>query len=110
MSMAPVAAACSRILSGASAPAIQSIAWPGPAMKPSSDIALLTTTLPVAVLVSLILFLAATAYADAVTTVDIGLPGRPASPGHSRVTAPVRPSAFLRTSPEAARGDQGSCN
>src|SRR5438132_13544668 len=81
MSMAPVAAACFRILSGASAPAIQSIAWPGAAMKPSSDIALLTTTLPVAVLVSLILFLAATAYADAVTTVDIGLPGHPASPG-----------------------------
>src|SRR2546421_3800678 len=84
MSMAPVAAACSRILSGASAPAIQSIAWPGPAMKPSSDIALLTTTLPVAVLVSLILFLTATAYADAVTTVDIGLPGHPASPGRIR--------------------------
>src|SRR5438477_8758049 len=66
--MAPVAAACSRILSGGSAPAIQSIAWPGPAMKPSSDIALFTTTLPFPVLVSLILFVTATPYADAVTT------------------------------------------
>ena len=36
-------------------------------MKPSSDIALFTTTLPFPVLVSLILFLTATAYADAVT-------------------------------------------
>jgi hypothetical protein len=26
--------------------------WPGPAMKPSSDIALFTTTLPVSVLIS----------------------------------------------------------
>src|SRR5215208_6498571 len=31
---------------------IQSIVWPGPAMKPSSDIALFTTTLPVSVLIS----------------------------------------------------------
>src|SRR3954447_1452234 len=31
---------------------IQSIVWPGPAMKPSSDIALLTTTLPVSVSIS----------------------------------------------------------
>ena len=38
---------------------IQSIASPGPAMKPSSDIDLFTTTLPVPVLISLILFLRA---------------------------------------------------
>src|SRR5438067_5423226 len=63
--MAPVAAACSRILSAARKSATQSIASPGPAMKPSSDIALFTTTLPFPVLVSLILLLAATAYADA---------------------------------------------
>src|SRR2546429_2251647 len=43
----------------------QSIASPGPAMKPSSDIHLFTTTLPFPMLVSLILFLSATAYADA---------------------------------------------
>ena len=36
---------------------IQSIASPGPAMKPSSDIALFTTTLPFPVLGSLTLFL-----------------------------------------------------
>jgi hypothetical protein len=36
---------------------IQFIAWPGPAMKPSSDIELFTTTLPFPVLVSLTLFL-----------------------------------------------------
>jgi hypothetical protein len=43
-------------------------------MKPSSDIALFTTTLPFPVLVSLILFLTATAYADAVRTGGSGLP------------------------------------
>src|SRR5258708_7961361 len=57
MSMAPVAAAISAMSSGAAKsarrPAPQSIVWPGPAMKPSSDIALFTTTLPVPVLVSL---------------------------------------------------------
>jgi hypothetical protein len=42
-------------------------------MKPSSDIALFTTTLPFPVLVSLILFLTAKAYADAVTTGGSGL-------------------------------------
>src|SRR5262249_10106422 len=74
-SMAPVAAACSRNLSGGRKSATQSIASPGPAMKPSSDIALFTTTLPFPVLVSLILSLtAAPAYADTVTIGD--------SPGH----------------------------
>src|SRR5260221_9182163 len=57
MSMAPVAAAISGNSSGATKSKIQSIAWPGPAMKPSSDIDLFTTTLPFPVLVSLILFL-----------------------------------------------------
>src|SRR5688572_14624325 len=57
MSMAPVAAACSAKSSGATKSATQSIASPGPAMKPSSDIALFTTTLPFPALVSLNLFL-----------------------------------------------------
>src|SRR5690242_20582310 len=57
MSMAPVAAAISGNASGAMKSKIQSIAWPGPAMKPSSDIDLFTTTLPFPALVSLILFL-----------------------------------------------------
>jgi hypothetical protein len=59
MSMAPVAAAAS-FCPGASfvmKSKIQSCASPGPAMKPSSDIALFTTTLPFPVLVSFILFL-----------------------------------------------------
>src|SRR6266581_2048129 len=72
MSMAPVAAAISGNASGAMKSKIQFIAWPGPAMKPSSDIALFTTTLPFPVLISLILFLTATAYADAVTTREPG--------------------------------------
>ena len=55
MSMAPVAAAISGKSSGATKSKIQSIASPGPAMKPSSDIDLFTTTFPV--LVSLTLFL-----------------------------------------------------
>src|SRR5436190_6623573 len=59
MSMEPVAAAISAKSSGATKwasgrPPPQSILWPGPAMKPSSDIDLFTTTLPVPVLVSLI--------------------------------------------------------
>src|SRR5919109_1451092 len=57
MSIAPVAAAISGNASGAMKSKIQFIAWPGPAMKPSSDIALFTTTLPFPALVSLILFL-----------------------------------------------------
>src|SRR5688572_33485184 len=57
MSMAPVAAAISGNSSGATKSKIQFIAWPGPAMKPSSDIDLFTTTLPFPVLVSLTLFL-----------------------------------------------------
>src|SRR2546423_8720689 len=57
MSMAPVAAAISGNGSGAMKSKIQFIAWPGPAMKPSSDIDLFTTTLPFPVLVSLILLL-----------------------------------------------------
>src|SRR5207302_630444 len=57
MSMAPVAAAISGNASGAMKSKIQFVAWPGPAMKPSSDIALFTITLPFPVLVSLILFL-----------------------------------------------------
>jgi hypothetical protein len=51
--MAPVAAAAS-FCQGVSFPMkskIQSCASPGPAMKPSSDIALITTTLPFPVLV-----------------------------------------------------------
>src|SRR5438270_7845519 len=55
--MAPVAAAISGNASGATKSKTQSIAWPGPAMKPSSDIDLFTTTLPFPVLVSLTLFL-----------------------------------------------------
>src|SRR6266487_878229 len=55
--MAPVAAAISGNSSGATKSKTQSIAWPGPAMKPSSDIDLFTTTLPFPVLVSLTLFL-----------------------------------------------------
>src|SRR3712207_6595526 len=55
--MAPVAAAISGNASGAMKSKIQSIAWPGPAMKPSSDIDLFTTTLPVLVLDSLTVFL-----------------------------------------------------
>src|SRR6266496_488518 len=55
--MAPVAAATSGNSSGATKSKTQSIASPGPAMKPSSDIDLFTTTLPIPVLVSLILFL-----------------------------------------------------
>src|SRR6266567_3426307 len=51
MSMAPVAAAISGNSSGATKSNTQSIAWPGPAMKPSSDIDLFTTTLPFPVLV-----------------------------------------------------------
>lgn len=56
----PVAAATSRTSSGATKsargrPPPQSIVWPGPAMKPSSDIDLFTTTFPV--LVSLTPFL-----------------------------------------------------
>ena len=53
MSMAPVAAAISGNSSGAMKSKIQSIASPGPAMKPSSDIDLFTTTLPIPVLGSL---------------------------------------------------------
>ena len=53
--MAPVAAAISGNSSGAMKSKTQSIASPGPAMKPSSDIDLFTTTFPV--LVSLTLFL-----------------------------------------------------
>jgi hypothetical protein len=51
--MAPVAAAISVIQSafGSMKSKIQSIASPGPAMKPSSDIDLFTTTLPFPVLV-----------------------------------------------------------
>jgi hypothetical protein len=52
--MAPVAAAISATSSGATKSKIQSIASPEPAMKPSSDIDLFTTTLPFALLVSLI--------------------------------------------------------
>jgi hypothetical protein len=46
--MAPVAAAISvsHAASGVTKSRIQSIASPGPAMKPSSDIDLFTTTLP----------------------------------------------------------------
>jgi hypothetical protein len=55
--MAPVAAAISGNSFGATKSKIQSIASSGPAMKPSSDIDLFTTTLPVPVLVSLILLL-----------------------------------------------------
>src|SRR5437660_98547 len=55
--MAPVAAAISGNWSGAMKSKTQSIAWRGPAMKPSSDIDLFTTTLPFPVLVSLTLFL-----------------------------------------------------
>jgi len=51
MSMAPVAAAMSGNSSGATKWNIQSIAWPGPAMKPSSGIDLFTTPLPFPVLV-----------------------------------------------------------
>src|SRR5918996_1665964 len=51
MSMAPVAAATSGNSSGATKSNTQSIAWPRPAMKPSSDIDLFTTTLPFPVLV-----------------------------------------------------------
>jgi len=51
--IAPVAAAISGNSSGATKSKIQFIAWPGPAMKPSSDIDLFTTTLPFPVLVSL---------------------------------------------------------
>src|SRR6266700_6864241 len=58
--MAPVAAAISRNSSGATKSKTQSIASPGPAMKPSSDIDLFTTTLPFPVPVSLILFLRGT--------------------------------------------------
>src|SRR5919199_6590291 len=57
MSMAPVAAAISGNSFGATKSKTQSIAWPGPAMKPSSDIDLFTTTLPFPALVSLNLFL-----------------------------------------------------
>src|SRR5580704_4517426 len=46
MSMAPVAAAISGNSSGATKSKTQSIASPGPAIKPSSDIDLFTTTLP----------------------------------------------------------------
>src|SRR5262249_52939517 len=55
-SMAPVAAAISvsQGAAGAMKSKIQSIASSGPAMKPSSDIDLFTTTLPVPVRVSLI--------------------------------------------------------
>src|SRR5678809_233166 len=54
ISIAPVAAAISAKSSGATKwasgrPPPQSIRWPGAAMKPSSDIALFTTTLPFAV-------------------------------------------------------------
>src|SRR5438067_10431762 len=100
--MAPVAAACSRILSAGSAPAIHSIAWPGPAMKPSSDIALFTTTLPFPVLVSLILFLAATAYADAVTTGGTGLPLLSPKPGPTALLLFLSKSSTLDR--HAARG------
>jgi len=57
--MAPVAAAASfcQGRSFAMKSKIQSCASPGPAMKPSSDIALFTTTLPALVLVSLMVFL-----------------------------------------------------
>ena len=58
MSMAPVAAMTSGNAAALMSSRIQSIAWSGPAMKPSSDIALFTTTLPVPVLVSLTRFLA----------------------------------------------------
>ena len=57
MSMAPVAAAMSGNSSGAMKSNTQSIAWPGPAMKPSSDIDLFTTTLPFPVLVFCTMFL-----------------------------------------------------
>ncbi len=60
MSMAPVAAAISGNSSGATKSKTQSIAWPRPAMKPSSDIDLFTTTLPFPVLISLIVFLRGT--------------------------------------------------
>src|SRR3954454_16173994 len=52
MSIAPVAAMTSGDASAVTKSEIQSIVWPGPAMKPSSDIALFTTTLPVSVLIS----------------------------------------------------------
>jgi hypothetical protein len=54
MSMAPVAAMISgnALSIGAMKSKIQSIASPGPAMNPSSDIDLFTTTLPFPVLVS----------------------------------------------------------
>ena len=52
ISIAPVAAMTSGNASGVRKSKIQSIVWPGPAMKPSSDIALFTTTLPVSVLIS----------------------------------------------------------
>lgn len=57
MSMAPVAAMTSGNAAVAMKSKIQSIAWSGPAMNPSSDMALFTTTLPVPVLVSLTRFL-----------------------------------------------------
>jgi hypothetical protein len=52
-----VAAAISGKSSGATKSKIQFIAWPGPAMKPSSDIDLFTTTLPFAEFLSLNVFL-----------------------------------------------------
>src|SRR5688572_2564258 len=65
MSMAPVAAMTSGTVSAVMYSKIQSIAWPGPAMKPSSDITLFTTTLPVKVSTSLIRL-----------SKDLGNPGR----------------------------------
>src|SRR6266704_954148 len=94
MSMAPVAAAISGNSSGATKSKIHSIAWPGPAMKPSSDIALFTTTLPFPVLVSLILLLTATAYADTVTTGGTGYRSG-AKPGPTALLLPLSKSSTL---------------
>src|SRR5918911_2131762 len=76
MSMAPVAAAISvsQDASGATKSKIQSIASPGPAMKPSSDIDRFTTTLPVPVLMSLMLFLRRTLGCSVIRSGAVGPP------------------------------------
>jgi hypothetical protein len=76
--MAPVAAAISisQDAPGATKSKIQFIASSGPATKPSSDIDLFTTTLPVPVLVSLIALLRRTLGLRLLATLELTVPTR----------------------------------
>src|SRR5258708_14442348 len=110
--MAPVAAMMSGNSSGATKSKTQSIAWPGPAMKPSSDIDLFTTTLPFPVLVSLMPFLqeswddpvirSGTAWA-AILVIPLALTSCGSSPSGGAQPSGQQPTAAVSAPPSSVR-------